>query len=78
MVFIYGGGYASGAAKDYGPDFLINQNVIVVSTILYLSNMTQFKKFEINRNLPSHFCFHFVGNHKLSSRTIWIFVNVHT
>ena len=30
MVFIHGGGYDSGASKQYGPDFLLNHGVIVV------------------------------------------------
>lgn len=30
MFFIHGGGFVSGSARDYGPDFLMEQNVIVV------------------------------------------------
>lgn len=31
MVFIHGGGYFFGASTGYGPDFLINENVILVT-----------------------------------------------
>lgn len=31
MVFIHGGGYLMGSPNGYGPDFLINYDVILVS-----------------------------------------------
>lgn len=33
MLFIHGGGYFMGSANGYGPDFLINNDVILVSHI---------------------------------------------
>lgn len=30
MAFIHGGGYYLGSGNMYGPDFLLNENVIVV------------------------------------------------
>ena len=45
LLFIFGGGYQVGAAQSYGPDYLLNQNVIVVSdTILISSNYEQSNK----------------------------------
>ena len=36
MVFIHGGGFFEGSGNDdlFGPDFLINQNVILVSILI--------------------------------------------
>lgn len=31
MVFIHGGSYSSGSSNSFGPDFLINHNVIVIT-----------------------------------------------
>lgn len=31
MVYIHGGAYQTGCSSSYGPDFLLEQNVIVVS-----------------------------------------------
>lgn len=39
MFFIYGGGYVTGTARDFAPDFLMEEDVIVVCKQILLKIM---------------------------------------
>ena len=53
MLFIHGGAYQGGSPEWFGPDYLLNQNVIVVSDIL-LVNCCSITKTKIS--IIGHMC----------------------
>lgn len=46
MVYIHGGAYQTGSGNDYGPDFLLEQNVIVVSVSFKVQKIIHAKRNE--------------------------------
>lgn len=67
MVYIHGGGYYSGTSNFYGPDFLINNDVIVVNYSQLSRARTRTKS---SLSKPQFFL-NYIGDNKLSTRTIW-------
>lgn len=67
MFYIHGGGYVTGSGDMYGPDFLIERNVILVRSLYRLISGGEMRQHE------SPFLVHLqLGHVQLSLGTVWI------